>query len=145
MKDLVSILEKKGYKKTKFKISKTQHLLIKASINGKRGLFILDTGASNTCVDFSGVEHFSLETKKTKTLAAGAGGVGMEAKLSPKNTLKIGKWKTKSCTLVIFTLSHVNQALQQHKAKSVDGIIGADVLQEGKAIIDYENHFLYLL
>ena len=46
--------------------------------------------------------------------------------------------------LVIFDLSHVNEALQQHKAKPVHGIIGADILLEGKAIIDYYNHCLYL-
>jgi len=42
-------------------------------------------------------------------------------------------------------LSHVNEALKQHKAKPVHGIIGADVLMKGKAIVDYYNHCLYLL
>jgi hypothetical protein len=38
----------------------------------------------------------------------------------------------------------VNLALTQYKAKPVHGIIGADVLLEGKAIVDYYNHCLYL-
>jgi len=46
--------------------------------------------------------------------------------------------------LVIFDLSHVNQALIEHKSKPVHGIIGADILLKGKAIIDYYNHCLYL-
>jgi hypothetical protein len=41
-------------------------------------------------------------------------------------------------------MSHVNEALIQYKTKPVDGIIGADVLLKGKAIIDYCNHCLYL-
>jgi hypothetical protein len=45
---------------------------------------------------------------------------------------------------VIFDLSHVNEALEAYKSKPVHGIIGADVLLEGKAIIDYYNHYLYL-
>ncbi|RZK45940.1 MAG: acid protease, partial [Pedobacter sp.] len=31
-----------------------------------------------------------------------------------------------------------------HKVKKVRGIIGADVLIRGKAIIDYANNILYL-
>jgi hypothetical protein len=41
-----------------------------------------------------------------------------------------------------FDLSHVNEALIQHKSKPVHGII--DVLLKGKAIVDYANYFLYL-
>ena len=41
-------------------------------------------------------------------------------------------------------MSHVNEALKSYKTKPVDGIIGADVLLKGKAIIDYYNHYLYL-
>ena len=47
--------------------------------------------------------------------------------------------------LVIFDLSHVNEALVTYKAKPVHGIIGADILMKGKGIIDYYNHCLYLL
>jgi predicted aspartyl protease len=49
MKNLHDILKKSNYKKLNFKVSKTQHLLIKAKINGITGNFILDTGASNSC------------------------------------------------------------------------------------------------
>jgi hypothetical protein len=42
-----------------------------------------------------------------------------------------------------FDLSHVNEALIQHKSKPVHGIIGADVLLK-EAIVDYANYFLYL-
>lgn len=144
MKKIQDILKKESYKKIKFKVTKTQHLLIKASINGIKGDFILDTGASNSCVGFESIELFTLSAQKSKTKAAGAGAVGMLTQVSQKNTLKLGLWKWKDFNLVIFDLSHVNQALTQHKAKPVQGIIGADVLLEGKAIIDYSNKYLYL-
>jgi hypothetical protein len=131
MKDLQEVLKKVKYKKINFKVSKTQHLLIKASINGVTGNFILDTGASNSC-------------GKSKTKAAGAGATGMFTQLAKNNDLKIGRWKTDGFHLIIFDMTHVNLALQQYKAKPVHGIIGADVLLEGKAIIDYYNHCLYL-
>ncbi|TDW49971.1 aspartyl protease [Flavobacterium sp. 270] len=144
MEKLQKVLKKEQYRKIKFKITKTQHLSIKAKINGVSGSFILDTGASNTCIGFESIEHFELQAKKSKTKASGAGGTGMETQISANNILKIGSWKNKDFSIVIFDLSHVNEALESYKAKPVHGIIGADVLLEGKAIIDYYNHYLYL-
>jgi predicted aspartyl protease len=145
MKNLHEILKKENYRKVKFKITKTQHLLIKAKINGVKGNFILDTGASSSCVGFESVEFFLLEAKKSKTKASGAGATGMSTQIATKNQLQLGTWKDITFDLVIFDLSHVNEALIQHKAKPVHGIIGADVLMKGKAIVDYFNHYLYLL
>jgi predicted aspartyl protease len=144
MKDFQDVLKKAKYKKITFKVSKTQHLLIKASINGVKGNFILDTGASNSCVGFESVELFQLTAKKSKTRAAGAGATGMFTQIAKNNTLQLGRWKETEFSLVVFDLSHVNEALQQYKAKPVHGIIGADILLQGKAIIDYYNHCLYL-
>jgi predicted aspartyl protease len=144
MKNLHDILKKEKYKKIKFKVTKTQHLQIKASINGIRGNFILDTGASNSCVGIECIELFGLTAGKSKTKAAGAGGSGMDTQLAKDNRLQIGSWKSNDFHLVIFDMSHVNGALTQHKAKPVQGIIGADVLLQGKGIIDYFNHCLYL-
>ena len=145
MKNLQDILKKENYKKVKFKITKTQHLLIKAKINGVIGNFILDTGASNSCVGFESIDLFLLDPKKSKTNASGAGATGMFTQLALKNQLQLGSWKDSDFELVIFDLSHVNEALLQHKAKPVHGIIGADILMKGKAIVDYYNHYLYLL
>ena len=119
-------------------------MVLKATINGVKGTFILDTGASNSCVGFESIELFQLKAGKSKTKASAAGATGMFTQLAKNNTLQLGRWKNSAFHLVIFDLSHVNLALQQHKAKPVQGIIGADVLLDGKAIIDYFNHCLYL-
>lgn len=144
MKDFQTILKKNNYKKIHFKLSKTQHLLIKATINGVKGDFILDTGASTSCVGFESVSWFGLKPKKSKTKASGAGATGMLTQLAKENKLQLGKWKCEGFRLVVFDMSHVNIALQEHKAKPVHGIIGADVLLKGKAIIDYDNCCVYL-
>jgi len=145
MKNLPDILKKENYRKIKFKVSKTQHLLIKASINGVKGNFILDTGASSSCVGFESITLFQLEAKKSKTKASGAGATGMFTQQAKDNQLQLGRWKDSNFDLVLFDLSHVNDALIEHKAKPVHGIIGADVLMKGKGIIDYYNHCLYLM
>lgn len=144
MKSIQKILKKKKYIKIKLKRIATNHLELKASINSVKGRFILDTGASNSCVGLDSISHFNLEAKESETKAAGAGATDMETQQSENNTLKISEWKTKKCHLVLFDLSHVNTALEQHNANKVDGIIGADILQKGKAFIDYNKNILYL-
>jgi hypothetical protein len=144
MEDLQEFLKKNKYKKIKFRVLKTQHLLISAKINGVKGSFILDTGASNSCLGFEGITKFQLIAETSETKAAGAGATGMETQLSKNNLLQLSHWKTIKFHLVIFDMQHVNLALLEYKTKPVDGIIGADVLLNGKAIIDYCNHCLYL-
>lgn len=141
---LQSFLLDKGYTKAKLHLTKTNHFEIKAFINGKRGVFILDTGASSSCVGFDAIQQFNLKVKDSTILAAGAGAIDMETKMSKKNSIKIGKWKQNKVVLVLFNLIHVNTALTNHNSKPVDGIIGADILKKGKAIIDYEKKYLYL-
>lgn len=142
--ELQQFLLKKGYAKIKLHLTKTNHFEIKASINGKKGLFILDTGASNSCVGFEAIETFKLKAEDSMIKAAGAGSSDMDTKMSKKNNIKIGKWSSHKMVLVLFNLTHVNTALINHHSKPVDGIIGADILKKGKAVIDYEKKYLYL-
>ena len=144
MDDFYKNLKSKGYKKIKFKVSKTNHLIIKAKINGIEGNFILDTGASSSCVDFNDILYFQLTAEDSLTKAGGAGAVGMDTQMSAGNLLQLGRWKTNDFALVIFNMEHVNLALEQYKAKPVQGIIGADILIKGKAIIDYNEEYFYL-
>jgi hypothetical protein len=144
MASLKKVLQKKKYIQIKLKKTATNHLEIKAKINNVKGRFILDTGASNSCVGIDLIEYFKLHAEESETKAAGAGATDMETLKSENNFLEIGKWKTETSNLVLFDLTHVNTALTQHDAKEVHGIIGADVLQESKAVIDYSNMVLYL-
>ena len=50
----------------------------------------------------------------------------------------------KRIKLALIDLSNVNDAFESLKAPAVDGIIGADILKTGNAIIDYEKKYLYL-
>ena len=141
---LEDFLLEKGYTKVKLKLTKTNHFEIKATINGVKGLFILDTGASNSCVGFEAIDTFKLKAKDSEIKAAGAGATDMITQVSKKNKLKIGKWKKDKVPLILFNLTHVNTALLNYNSKPVDGIIGADILKKAKAIIDYETKYVYL-
>ena len=144
MNQIGEILKQHKYIKIKLTKIATNHLELKAKINGVKGKFILDTGASNSCVGLDKIDYFNLDAEESETKAAGAGATDMETQKSENNTLKIGHWKTSKCHLVLFDLCHVNAALVKHDAKEVHGIIGADILEKGKAIIDYNKNILYL-
>ncbi|MUP45330.1 acid protease [Gramella sp. BOM4] len=141
---LKKLLKEKGYHRFKLSITKTKHLEIHAKINGIEGTFLVDTGASSTCVGLDAIEYFKLLSEDSDIKAAGAGASNMLTQISQKNTFEINEWKKKKVDLVVFDLKHVNEALVNHKAEKVQGIIGADLLKRGKAIIDYKGKAIYL-
>ncbi len=142
--NLKKFLESKKYTKIPLTLTKTNHFEINAKINGITGRFILDTGASNTCIGFDKVNFFGLTTEDSEIKAAGAGAIDMETAISTKNKIEIGNWKKKKIKLVLFDLVHVNSALINHDSQPVDGIIGADILKKTKAVIDYNKKCVYL-
>ena len=144
METLQEFLLSRDYVKVKMKLTKTNHFEVKATINGVKGLFILDTGASSSCVGFEAKDTFKLDAKDSQIKAAGAGAIDMSTQLSKKNSIGIGRWKHDRIALVLFDLTHVNTALTNHEAQPVDGIIGGDILKKSKAVIDYDKKYLYL-
>ena len=137
-------LKSQGYTSINLKKTSTNHYQTEAILNNIKGLFILDTGASNTCADLTQLEKFKLISQKSEIKASSATELMQETKVSKKNKLEIGKWINNSCSLILFDLSHINSALSEREIQKVDGIIGADTLKKGKAIIDYEKSRLYL-
>ncbi len=144
MSSLRKLLESQGYYRIKLKFTETNHFELVAKINNIEGNFILDTGASSTCVGFDAVTHFNLLAEDSKIRAAGAGATNMLTQIASKNSIEIEGWKKKKLDLVLFDLTHVNEALVNHKAEKVHGILGADILKKGRAVIDYKNKALYL-
>jgi hypothetical protein len=58
--------------------------------------------------------------------------------------IQIGDWKKNQVPIALIDLSYVNDAFDSIDASPVDGILGADILKKGNAIIDYEKRYLYL-
>ncbi len=144
MKNLRSLLLEKGYTEISLLLTKTRHLEVMALLNGVEGRFILDTGASNTCVGFACAADFNLTSEESDAKASGAGAVQMETKIARKNCMEMGAWKRERLSVILFDLSHVNWALEQHHAPPVHGIIGADILKRAQAVIDYKRGRLFL-
>lgn len=144
MPGLRHFLKTKKYFKIPLTLTQTNHLELTAEINGIPGRFILDTGASNTCVGIDRSSFFELISENSEIKAAGAGATDMATMVSKNNTIRIGEWSRTRQQVVLFDMVHVNQALVLHEAPEVDGIIGADLLKKARAVIDYATPCLYL-
>ena len=142
--ELQKILIEKGFFKLKLHFIASNHYKIAAQINGVKGWFILDTGASTTFVCEKSIEKFKLKLDQTTLRAHGAGPEDIVARMSKNNRLKIGQWQDAKCHLALIDLVPINSAFATANLKAVDGIIGADVLKKGKAVIDYNKNYLYL-
>jgi len=145
MNELKDFLSEQGYVRVKLKKTITNHFEIRAKINKIKGRFILDTGASKSCVGTDDAETFQLATEESEHKASGAGPSEIDTLMSNKNSLEIGKFRLNRTQLILIDLKHINNALQKQNAEPVNGIIGADILIMGKAIIDYNKKYLYLL
>ena len=143
--ELKDFLEGQGYTRVKLKRTITNHFEITATVNGVKGKFILDTGASKSCLGMHEIDEFRLDTEESEHMASGAGPTEIDTLVSNNNTLKIGKFKMAAIALILIDLQHINSALEKQEAAPVNGIIGADILHAGKAVIDYDKKYLYLL
>ena len=140
---LNNFLKNKGYCSVNLIFLKTKHYLIKAKINGINGEFILDSGASNSCVCITKEYKFKLETKISKISASSATSEISETSISKKNLVSISKYEN-TIDLVTFDMSHINETFNEKEIESVDGIIGADLLKKSKGVLDYKSNKLYL-
>ena len=134
---LKSLLKKSGYLSISFKRLKTNHIQVKAEINSVKGVFIIDTGASNSCIDLKLCDFYNIIYEKSSEKASSATDQISNTMISKKNQIKIGKWFKKNMTIVLFDMTFINKTLNEHGINSVSGIIGSDILKKGKAIIDY--------
>mgnify|MGYP001387578136 FL=1 len=144
MNTLYQFLRPRGYARVRLLTLPTNHYVVIATLNGTEGRFILDTGASTTCVSTELATHFHLNPKPSEEKASSASSNELDTELAHNNELLIGPWSSKRRSVVLFDMQAVNNALQKHHIETVDGIIGADILQSVNAIIDYKNDWLYL-
>lgn len=144
MTSLKKLLISKGYIAHQIRIaSKSGHIVTKASINGYSGRFIIDTGASATCVNQALYAEFQLKTEFMERQIGTASG-SLRPRISHNNTLELGDWSDEDMTLLSMDMTFINTALKTEGMRSIQGLLGADFLLAAKAIIDYQNKKIYL-
>lgn len=121
------------------------HHLVQATINGRSGSFVLDTGANVTVVDQDHLAHFGM------TAAGGAGGVigglggGRRAAQVSIDSFRLGAVDIRQRRIVAADLGQLLQVLEQVSGTTVYGLVGQDVLTEHRGIVDVARPMLYLI
>lgn len=138
------LTEKYDYVKIPITKERSGHLRVSVKVNGVPGDFILDTGAGATIIEAGKKDKFNLKLAEgAAAQGAGAGGT-QSLKKTTSNTLEIGGFVKNDFNIYVMNMDHVNKAMAAMKQNEADGIIGADVLGQNKAVIDYGNLILYL-
>lgn len=141
---LAAFLGEKNYTSIKLNTYETGHLYIEATMNGVKGRFILDTGAGSTVIEEKRKDKFNMTATASTDQATGVGGNDMALQSSKNNSFVMGEYKIEAFEVTMMNLDHVNGAFKQMGMQEADGVIGADILAQGQAIIDYAQLVLYL-
>ena len=125
--------------KVGFLLTNSNHILIECEINYISGIFIIDTGASNSCINFLSASKFNVEFKKSNETASSATNEINETYFSKNNKLKIGDFQKNDFDLVLFDMTFINNSLNEKGVSELDGIIGGDILNELNVCINYKK------
>ncbi len=124
---------------------KTRHISVVARLSGRPARLIIDTGAGGTILDSAVVSRYKL---KLSSASRRGGGVGsewtMRTNYVAKHDLTLSGLDLSSTKLLTMDLSHVNAGLKIAGVEPVDGVLGADVLWNRHAIIDYDRGLMLL-
>jgi predicted aspartyl protease len=117
------------------------HIFTEVLINGKPARLLIDTGASRTVFDAERIKLF-LKTKRHKfkkidKLSTGLGTNTMESHSVKLKEFTLGEKVFNDYISVILNMEHVNQSYRMLGYAEIDGVLGSDILQALKAVIDY--------
>ena len=123
----------------------TGHHLVEVRLNGRPALFVLDTGANLSVVDDNHVATFGLTDSGARRGGGFAIGGAVSAREVRIDSLAIGGVAIRQRRMVVADLGHLTAAMRPLAGGAVHGLIGQDVLNEHRAVIDMDRPLLYLM
>jgi predicted aspartyl protease len=125
--------------------SRQNHLLVRASVNGKPATFAVDTGAPFSAISSRRREHFGVTSlPATSNLPAGVQVNGVFNRFAVAATLQLGSLNLIDEPLVVIDLSAPRHGARSLHEQDIDGILGADILFPTKAVLDCQTEMLIL-
>jgi hypothetical protein len=116
------------------------HIAVKSVFkSGGEGLWIIDTGASNTVFNRLSVHHFDpLPAEDQTTIqSAGIGSNQLDTTPGILHPFYLGKYMIGSIKVALIDLSGINSLYYHTTGLEICGLIGSDLLLENRAVIDY--------
>lgn len=123
----------------------TGHHLVTAEINGKEGVFVLDTGANISVIDVDHAARFGLDPARGARGGATVLGGANVARQASIKSMSLGGVDVRQRLMVLTDLGAIGDALAPLAGGAVHGLIGQDVLKEHRAVIDVKRPLLYLI
>jgi predicted aspartyl protease len=125
--------------------SRQNHLLVRAFINSKPALLIVDTGSPGTVIASKRRAHFGLTSVPENSDYPSRVQVnGSYNRLVMARTIQLGELNISDVPAVSADMSGPRRSSQVSHEPEADGIIGADVLFATKAILDCQRNLLIL-
>jgi predicted aspartyl protease len=137
-------LEVRGYTRIHLESSAIGHFYTQGAINAMAVHVLVDTGAARTVFDLTWIKGRGIETELTPQLGGGAGSAMMTVYSVKGVVLEIGGCKIDGADFAAVDLSHVTENLQKRGIPAPQVILGADVMQSRRAIVDYGSKSLFL-
>lgn len=121
--------------------------IIQAEINGKKGFFLIDTGADVSVINTSLLKRFDLEEveiyRDSKRVIAFNGVKSQVMKIKGAKML-IGK-QLDHYKFYSLDLDELTQSIEAKTGLKISGIIGADLLLKYNCIIDYNQRHVTMV
>jgi hypothetical protein len=141
---LSSFLEREGYRRVPLARNGVGHFEASGTLAGRAIRVLVDTGAASTVVSLSLARELGLEVVSLGRHGGGAGGAQLEIFQLHGAELDLDGAHPKPTALYAMDLSHVNAALAMKGTTPVEAILGVDVFDRQKAVIDYGSSSLFL-
>lgn len=133
-----------GYSAVPMRRLSSGHHKIEATLNSVPATFLVDTGANVTTIRADLAERHGIGSGGLPAAVAGLGGM-TGGRMVRIDQFAIGEIPIRQSRILIADLSMLDQMTRMQANVRVDGIIGQDVLQEHRAIIDVASHQMFLL
>jgi predicted aspartyl protease len=126
--------------------SSQNHLLVRAEINGKPAVLLVDTGAPLSAVAIDRATHFGMNPVSAKSKIPSRLNInGAFNAMSVARSLRLGALNLVDEAMVLIDFSYLRQSSGngEHERES-DGILGTDILSPLMAVLDYDRMLLVL-
>lgn len=141
---LSEALAAQGFRHHEFRRNGAGHLVLVGEILGEEVDILLDTGASSTVMDLAWCRSRNVPLAETGNRGGGAGGTSLSIYALKDVRLTLDGQTLRGAGVYALDMSHVNSGLAKHGSEHIAGVLGADVLAEHRAVIDYGTNSLFL-
>ncbi len=120
------------------------HPVISSEINGRKGNWVIDTGASKTVFDKNRPDDYNLLDEEDEIYSASVSDQPMSTSLAELKSLRMEKLNVTGFKVAVIDFTHINQLYRKAGGPEICGLIGSDFLIKYSAVINFKKKLLTL-